>query len=521
MGQKVLKMNILRDVLRMKYEGHLTHRQIARACHISASTVSYYAQAAKMSPSPWSELKALSDKELVVALQPYCKQLRPNLVEKTPVDYHVVHQALRQKGETRERLWEEYRIKAKQPLSYPEFCRQYRVFKQTLKPSMRQTHRYGEKTFVDYAGPTVAIVERCTGKIQPAYLFVGVLGASNYTYVEATLSRRLPDWLQSHVRMYRFFGGVTALTVPDNEKSGVNHACDYDPDVNPYYAAMAAHYDTVIMPTRPGKPKDKAKVENAVQVVERWILAKVRHITFFTLDELNQTIATLLEALNNKPFQKISGSRRSHYEANEKNHLKPLPALDYDYVEIKKVQVRPDYHVEINANYYSVPYQLIYQTVQYQIQGSILDIFHDGQVVATHICHEMKGKTTTCIEHMPTHHRKHAQWTPLTCLQWAEAIAPTVKQYVEHIIAKQPHPERCYRIHLGLKKLHKRYGSTRFIPACQYAMQHAMYRYAHLRSILMSQIDQLPQQASNNQTTATPIPNHQHVRGAAYYVNPE
>jgi transposase len=322
-------MNKLREVLRLHACSGLSNRKIARALKISASTVGYYVNAFKESGLTFGGCTAINDSDLFSKLVPYCQQLKSPRSTRTSLELMSIHQQLKQKGVTRELLWEEHCQQQENSYSYTEFCRQYRVFRQQQKPSMRQIHKAGDKAFVDYADPTIPIIDASTGVTRAAMIFVGVLGASNYTYAEATLTRSLPDWLGAHSRMYAFFGGVPTFTVPDNEKSAVTHACYYDPDLNPQYDALASHYDTVVLPTRPAKPQDKAKVEVAVQVVERWILARLRHHQFFSLAELNQAIAALLVDLNNKPFKKLPGTRASQFEAIDRPALKPLPAQPY------------------------------------------------------------------------------------------------------------------------------------------------------------------------------------------------
>ena len=517
MSQRRLGMRNLRELLRLKLNAQISHRKIALALNISASTVSLYVKAAKAASLTWSTIQTMSDDSIEQQLVPYCQQLSEKRKNKSPIDLVTVHKELQHKGVTRELLWKEYKEKVMSPVSYPEFCRQYRAFKKTLKPSMRQQHKLGKKTFIDYAGPTVPIINKQTGEIKKANVFIALLGASNFTYAEATFTRAISDWLQSHVRMFNYFGGVTELLIPDNEKSGVNGACYYEPEINVQYAALAAHYDTVVLPTRPYKPKDKAKVENAVLVVERWILARIRHHTFFTLDELNQVISKLLVELNDKPFQKLPGSRRSHFEEHEKKCLKPLPAFPYSYKEIKKVIVRLDYHIEVKGHYYSVPHHLISKAVHYHLGENTIDVFYKGVSVASHLRSNKQGQSTTINEHMPKAHREHQQWSPQCFLSWAENIDTIATKIAEHLIKTKPHPECCYRIHLGLKKLYKQYGKTRFIEASHYAFEHLMISYTHLRSILKTRVDQLPPTASNDQAHTVPVDSHKHVRGAHYY----
>lgn len=515
MSQERLSMKKLREILRLHFECKLSNRKIGRALKISPSTVGYYLQAAQQCELHWSESQLLNNESLQKKLEPFCKQLKLSH-DKSTIDLNYVHQQLKQKGVTRELLWKEYQTQASgQAVSYTEFCRRYREFKKQLKPSMRQTHVAGEKAFVDYAGPTIPIYDRASGEIIKAVIFVGVLGASNYTYAEATASRSLPDWIESHIHMYEYFGGVPAVTVPDNEKSGVHRACYYDPEINPQYAALAAHYNTVILPTRPYKPKDKAKVEIAVQVVERWILAKLRHQQFFTLRELNEAILKLLQELNQRPFKKLPGSRQSLFETLDRPQLKALPSQRYEYAEIKYAQVRLDYHVEINRHFYSVPHQYCGKRIEYHLGKNTINIFYDSQSIASHLRNDEAGKCTTVIEHMPHAHRQHHQWSPQQFAEWSKTVGISAQEIADYLIQHKPNPECCYRIHLGFMNLAKRYGKPRLEKACHYARRHHLHSFHHVRSILKTQIDQIPENAFNDDTYKKST--HQHVRGSHYY----
>ncbi len=513
-------MKKLREVLRLKFECELKNRQISRSLQISASTVSYYSRAAIAAKLSWPLDESMSDSELITILEPYCTQLQIRPKDKAGIDVRELHQELKRKGVTLELLWKEYQHRfGKRAYSYSEFCRQYRTWRKQQKPSMRQCHKAGEKAFIDYAGPTVTLTEPESGNTVEAVIFVGVLGASNYTFAKAYRSRQLPDWIQAHQDMLVYFGGVPELLIPDNEKSGVTRACYYDPDLNPQYSAFAAHYGTAILPTRPGKPQDKAKVEVAVQIVERWILARLRHLKFFSLAALNQAIEALLDELNHKPFKKLPGTRASQHEAIDKPALSPLPTLPYEYTAIKSLQVRLDYHLEVDNHYYSVPYHLMGKTVEYRQTSQLVEIYYQHVRVASHQRSSQVGGSTTVIAHMPKAHQKHQQFSPQTFLQWAQEIGASTYQVAHHLIQQQPHPECCYRSYLGFRKLAKTYTSLRLESACHYAMTHQTLRYNSLKSILVSQLDlqhPLPESA-NDIDLHDEQESHCYVRGAHYY----
>lgn len=523
MSQERLHMKKLREVLRLHFECKLTNRKIAKALSLSPTTIGSYLLATELAQLQWQEIVELNDAELIERIEPHCQQLSQSAKQRKPIDFVTVHNQLKIKGVTRELLHQEYQQNSgsTKTISYTEFCRQYRQFKKTLKPSMRQTHIAGEKIFVDYAGPIVGIYNSETGEVQQAVIFVGVLGASNYTYAEATLTRSLPDWMGSHVRMLEYFGGVSEMLIPDNEKSAVNKACYYDPELNPNYTAFAAHYNTAVIPTRPYHPKDKAKVEVAVQVVERWILARLRHHKFFSLAELNETIARLLEALNDKPFKKLTGSRRSHFESYEKARLKPLPKNRYEFVVIKKVQVNLDYHVEVNEHYYSVPHHHLGKTVEYHLSENSVSLFYEGQRIAIHKRSHTKGGVTTDTDHMPQAHKRHHEWTPDQFARWGESVGHSAFEIANYLIKNKPHPECCYRIHLGLMNLKKKYGASRLEEACKYALSQQLISFTHIKSILQSQVDKAPLAAMNDneiQREANQTPcRHRNLRGATYY----
>jgi transposase len=410
-----------------------------------------------------------------------------------------------------------------QAYRYAQFCAKYREWVTQQKPSLRQTHIAGEKLFIDYCGPTVEIIDIDTGEIRTAQIFVAILGASNYTYVEATWDQKLPNWIASHVRAFEFFGGVPVFLVPDNLKSAIHKACRYDPDINNTYADMAAYYGTTVLPARPLKPQDKAKVENAVLVVERWILARLRHQTFTGLAELNAAIATLLVELNQRPFKKLPGTRQSQFEALDKPALKSLPLRPYELAEFKKARVHLDYHVEIDRHYYSVPYRLVKQQVDVRLTAGTIECFYQGQRVASHLRSYRAGAHTTTAEHMPNAHQQYLHWTPERFLNWAADIGKSTQHLIREILQQRLHPEQSYRACLGILTLAKLYTKERLEAACQRALVIGSPRRRSVVSILESKLDQqplplleLPKADSLNKSD---INYHDNIRGADYYAD--
>ncbi len=403
-----IPMKKIIEVLRLKYEAKLSHEKIARACQLSKGAVSKYVSLAKAKGVTWPLAEDVDE----VALEALLFPTREKPERFAQPDCFQIHQELKRKGVTLQLLWAEYVSRhGERAYRYTQFCHHYREWRDRQKRSMRQQHRAGEKAFVDYCGPTVEVVDRHTGEIRHAQVFVGVLGASSYTYAEATWPQSLPDWIGSHQRMLRFFGGVPELLVPDNLKAAVTQASRYAPKINDTYAELAAHYGAAVWPARPYKPKDKAKAEVAVQVVERWILARLRHRTFFSLVELNAAITELLPELNQRPFQGRSESRQDLYEILDRPALRPLPAEDYEYAEWRKAKPGIDYHVEVDKRFYSVPHALVGQVLDLRITAATIEVMHKGKRVASHARYG-QGRFSTQTPHMPKSHQAHREWSP-------------------------------------------------------------------------------------------------------------
>jgi transposase len=506
-------MRKLKEVLRLTYSSHLSRRQVARSLSLSKTTVNKYLELAQDAGLSWPLPEAMDDTTLARALFP--STLSSWAQQFTQPDFPAIHQELKRKGVTLQLLWEEYAaLNPETAYQYSWFCELYKEWRQHLRVSMRQTHRAGEKLFVDYAGQTVAVVDPATGEAHDAQVFVAVLGASNYTFVEATWTQSLPDWISSHVRAFDFFGGVPELIIPDNLKSGVTRACRYEPDLNPTYAEMAAHYQVAVMPARPRKPKDKSKVEVGVQVVERWILARLRHQTFFSLAELNKAIRSLRDDLNARPFKRLPGTRRSQFESLDRPTLRPLPAQHFEYAEWKKVRVNIDYHVDVDGHYYSVPHSLVRREIEVRLTASTVEVFHRGNRVASHLRCRLRGSHTTEASHMPKAHRAHLEWTPGRFLTWAAEIGPSTRDLVRHLLFRKPHPEQGYRSCLGLLSLSRRYGAERLEKASERALLLGSPTRRSVDSILKQGVDRLP---VVEEEAVRELPAHENVRGPGYY----
>jgi transposase len=447
------------------------------------------------------------------------RRLFPSVQVQAPVrpapKWAEVHSELKRKGVTLRLLWEEYAEDHPEGYRYSRYCELYRQWRRTVDLSMRQVHRAGEKCFVDYAGPTVDVINPRTGEVRQAHIFVAVLGASNYTYAEATWTQGLEDWTGAHVRAYEFYGGVPEITVPDNPRTGVTRPCRYEPELNPTYHELAVHYGTAVIPARVRKPRDKPKVEVGVQVVERWILARLRKQRFFSLAELNQAIAELLDQLNERPFNKLPGSRQSVYESLDRPALKPLPQARFEYADWAKVRVHIDYHVEVDRHYYSVPYQLVGKRLEARITTTTVEVLHKGRRVASHVRSFQKGGHTTVTEHMPKAHQAQAEWTPKRLVRWALRSGPSVAQLVGELMESRPHPQQGFRSCLGIMRLGERFGADRLEAACARALATRAVSYRSIKSILLKGLDRQPW--PGRQTPEEEPIQHDNLRGASYY----
>ncbi len=503
-------MRNIKEVLRLEAEG-FSSREIARSLKLGRTTVQRYRGRAARAGLSWPLPPELTESELEARLFP------PPPPAGTPrgvPDWKHIAKELRRPGVTLQLLWLEYKAVHPEGCQYSRFCDLFREWKGSLDPVLRQEHRAGEKAFVDYAGQTVPVVDRETGEVLEAQVFVGVLGASNLTFAEATASQSLPDWIGSHVRMFDSFGGVPELIVPDNLGSGVTKACRYEPDVNPTYHELATHYGTAVLPTRPAAPRDKAKAETGVQIAERWILAPLRNHTFFSLAELNREIRRLLEELNDRPFQKLDGTRRSLFESVERRVLKPLATPRYEYAEWKTARVNIDYHISVDNHFYSVPHRLVRKQVEVRLSASTVEVLYDGKRVAAHARSRRGGRFTTDPAHRPKAHREHLAWPPSRLIRWADKTGPRTAAVVTRILESKPHPEQGYRPCLGLLRLGDRYTPERPEAACHRALEIGGASYRSIKSILEHDLDRLPLE---EQATLDLPQEHENVRGADYY----
>jgi transposase len=507
-----LLMRQIREILRLRWACGLPQRAVARACGVGLGTVSAYCRRAAQVGLSWPLPDDLDDAQLEARLFQRVHDLVG--VPRPLPDMAWLHQELKRPGVTLQRLWLEYLDAHPEGYRYSQFCRHYERWVRTLAPTMRQVHRAGEKAFVDFSGQRPVLCDPKTGELVPVELFIGVLGASNYTYAEACLTQDLPSWVSAHVRMLEYFHGSPAIVVPDNLRSGVTQACRYEPMINRTYLECAHYYGIAIVPARSGRPRDKAKVEAGVLLAQRWILAALRHRRFFALAELNTVIRELLERLNARPMKKLGVSRRALFEQLDRPALRPLPPTPYEFAVWTDCGVNIDYHIAVAHNYYSVPYQLLHQRVEARLTATTVEVFLNSRRIASHRRLPGRGQASTQPEHMPHAHRAHAEWTPSRLIAWAAKTGPATAQLVSDILASRPHPEQGYRACLGLLRLGKRYGTTRLEAASARAVHLGAPRYRTVQNILTSGLDQV---SSDEPVAAAGLPVHPNLRGADYY----
>ena len=513
MARRRLSMRNIKEVLRLKFAKKRSIREIGNSCVIGNSTVSDYIKRAENAGLAWPLPDDLDDTALENLLFPPKSNPDPPKRQMPSMEY--LYKEKKKKSVTLQLLWHEYKEENPEGYQYSQFCELYGNWAAKLDVSLRQNHKAGEKLFIDYAGQTVPVIDASTGEIKDAQIFIATFGASNYTFAEATASQELPSWINSHVHAFEFFGGVPEILVPDNLKSGVTKPSRYEPDINPTYLDLAQHYDTTVIPARPAKPKDKAKVENAVLIVERWILAALRNHTFFSLGELNKAIAQKLSEYNNRKFQKINATRTQLFQTIDKPVLKPLPKPPYEYAEWKKARVNVDYHIAVLKHYYSVPYQLIKKQVDVRITINTVEVLFKNRRVASHVRSYVLGSFTTLTEHMPKSHQKYLEWTPSRIINWAGENGPQTKKLITNVLDSRVHPEQAYRSCLGIMRLAKHYSPERLEAACARAIIIKAYSYKSIKSILKNGLDQ--QELLFDQNELTETIDHINIRGKKYY----
>lgn len=507
MPPPTMDIRMIKDVLRLKLHGGLSHQAVATSLSISKGVVAKYASLAAASGlTDWAAVAGLGEAELERRLFGASADERAVVVP----DYARVHLELRRKGVTLMLLWQEYRAEheGQRTWAYTQFCEHYRTYTKTLRRSMRQQHRAGEKLFIDYAGPSLALADG-----NRAQVFVATLGASSYTFACATADQTMRSWLAGIERALRFIGGVPQMIVPDNARALISKPDRYEPTVNDTVLDFARHYGVTVLPARPYRPQDKGKVESAVQVVERWILARLRHTRLAHVHAADAAIMDLLGDLNERPMQKLHTSRASLFAGIDAPALRALPATRWSWATWRTATVHIDYHIEIERHRYSVPHALVGATVQARVSDALVQIMHKGVVVAAHARSARAGGFTTRDEHMPAAHRAHRQWSPQRLIHWGQSIGPATGRFVTLLLERHRHPEHGYRGCLGLLSLQRRYGRERLESACALAIELNAVYYRHVRDILARGQDQL----GAPPVTDWVSPAHDNVRGPGYY----
>jgi transposase len=507
-----IPMRHLREIFRQKYELKRSHREVARSLGLSSGSVAGATSRAAKVGLDWPQIQALSDETLEERL--YGPRGAKRIGRAALPDPAHLHVELRRPGVTLQLLHLEYLEQHPTGYRYTSFCAHYSEWVSKRSPSMRQVHHGGDKLFVDYSGNKPHVVDPKTGEVTEVELFVAALGASSFTYAEATLTQQVPDWIGSHVRVLEAIGGVPRALVPDQLKSGVVVSCRYEPGIQRSYEELAQHYGTVVLPARPAHPRDKAKVEAAVLVTQRWILAKIRNQTFFSLAELNTRIAELVDELNDRKMKVYGASRRELFERLDRPALRAMPTERFAYGEWKRSKVNIDYHLEYDHHYYSVPHALLGETLDVRATRTTVEIFRARDRVTSHARGYERGRHTTLSEHMPKSHQKHMEWTPTRIVSWAATIGPATAKLADAILVERPHPEQGYRSCLGILRLSKRYGQERLEAACARAMTAGGRSYRHVESILKHGLDRI---APAEEIPTQPSLAHENVRGRDYY----
>ena len=515
MANRRLPTRKIKEVLRLRFECNLSEREIARSCQISRTTVTEYLLKAKIAGLGWPEAAALTELQLVKRLFP--DKPVPSTIPRPSPDFEYIRDQLhsyRKLNLTLAQLWVEYKEKHPDGYQYSQFCERYRCWRGKLDYCMRQDHRGGEKVFLDYSDG-LSIVDPSTGELTLTQLFVAVWGASNYTYAEATLSQTLPEWIGAHTRAFEYFGCIPRVLVPDNLKSGVKGACYYEPEINPTYTDMAEHYSCAVLPARPRHPRDKAKVEVGVLIAQRWILAVLRHRTFYSLVDLNTAIRQCLERLNTRLLRQAKKSRRDMFASIDHPNALPLPPGPYEYAEWGKVRVNIDYHIEVDGHFYSVPFQFLHERLDIRLTATTVEVFRRGTRIAAHVRSYIPGKHTTMPEHMPSAHRYYAEWNPSRFIEWANKTGKATAELIEKILSDRPYPEQGYRACMGIIHLGRHYEPSRVEAAAKRALNFNACSYRSMKAILTAGLDQQPD--NGEQLRLGGLLPHPNIRGQEYY----
>jgi transposase len=502
----------IRSILRLTFEQGLSIRAVSERLKMSKTSVSTYLLRARESGlAVWPLPPGLDDDD-VLEQRLFRRMGRPPRDTDEP-SWPKVASELKRKGVTLNLLWQEYREAHPDGYGYTWFCCRFADHESRAKPTYRSRHVGGVAMECDYAGHTIPIIDPSTGEIRAAQIYVAVLSASQLTFSYASFSQKLPDWIEANQRAFSYFGGVTKTTICDNLKSAVAKALWFEPTLNATFAAFADHYDTTLLPARPRRPRDKPSAEGTVLIVERWVLARLRNDRFFSLVDLNIRISALIEDLNARTMRRYGKSRRALFDEVERSQLKPLPSTPFEYAEWKVAKVHPDYHVEVDKTFYSVPHGLIGRRVDIRLTYRAVEIFFDHKRVASHIRSSQRSGHVTINEHMPKAHQRYANTTPHTLRKEAAKVGSNTAIFIERLLCDRPHPEQGYRSAQGVLSLARRYESERLELACERALVINALSYSSVANILRSGLDQAPATSE----AVKPAPPHGNIRGKTYY----
>ncbi len=514
MGRKRTSMRKTREILRLSFEQKLSQRKIASALEIGKTTVQDVISRAKELELQWLDIKEIKEPQLIECLFP---ALEKKGSDRPLPDWPEIKRELCKKSMTLQLLWMEYKEEHLNGYGYSQFCEKYREWDKLRSLTMRQSYKAGEKVFVDFSGLKIPWYDEDDDCVKYAELFVGVLGASNYTFAYAVESQSLSSWILCHNKMFSFYGGVSEIVVPDNLKAGVSKPCRYEPEENPLYGKLAEHYGTAIIPARSRKPRDKAKAETGVQISQRWICMRLRKMTFTSIAQINRAIEPLLEDLNSRIMKDYKATRLEMFQKYEKPVLRALPLTSFEMSEWKKCKVGPDYHIEVDNHYYSVPFSYTRKVVEVSYTRNKVEVFHKDERIAIHCRNYKKGKHTTINEHMPPKHQKHIEWTPERIINWASKTGSATKEVCDRIIKSRRHPQQGFRACLGIIRLGDKYSKERVENACRYGLSLGSPTYKNIQIILQNKTD-LNNVVPSEQPKPTNLPNHENIRGGVYYV---
>ncbi len=505
-------MKKIKEILKLRFITDISYRQISRAVDIPSSTVSDYCKRFEITKYTIEEFVKIDEDTIYQLLFPE-KKLPSKYKDRPLPDVEYIHKEIAKKGVTFELLWMEYKEQNPDGYGCSQFKEHYYKFKNKINPTMRQTYIPGDQMFVDYSGLTVPVVDNKTGEISKAQIFVSVLGGSGCVFVHATPSQKQEYFIKSHILAFEFYEGVPKIMVPDNLKSAIISNNKKGIVVNESYGELCRHYNCAIEPARPKKPQDKGIVEQAVQGIQRWILAIFRNRTFFSVDEINQAINPLLDQYNNKVIKFIGKSRYELFE-DEKPYLQPLPANRHIYKEIKVASVDISYHVQLLKCFYSVPFKYLKEKVEIKYSTTLIEIYYKSKLIATHPRLHRVNDRSTLTEHMPKNHEyQNEKMNPGRLINWAATIGNNAKLFVQNRIDKADYPTHAYKSIIAVLSKAKMYGNMELDLALAYATTINATSVKSIESILSKR---LYMQAVNN-TTNPVLNNHKNIRGKDYY----